>query len=148
MLIAPFNNLETTSVIIEKHHDELGGVIVELFQRVLRPKPGFLEGLREITAHYEVPLIFDAIVTSFRFAFGAAQEFYRVTPDLCSLGKAVAGRVPADGGRRPRADHGALRHRNGRTGAIPAPDWNLEWKPGCRRGEPGDGEDPQASWYL
>jgi glutamate-1-semialdehyde 2,1-aminomutase len=94
MLIAPFNDLDTTSVIIERHHDELGGVIVEPFQRFLPPQPGFLEGLREVTAHYEIPLIFDEIVTSFRFAFGGAQEFYRVTPDLCSLGKAMAGGYP------------------------------------------------------
>jgi len=94
MLIAPFNDLETTSVIIEKHRDVLAGVIVEPFQRVLPPKPGFLEGLREVTAHYEIPLIFDEIVTSFRFAFGGAQEFYRVTPDLCALGKAMAGGYP------------------------------------------------------
>jgi len=94
MLIAPFNDLGTTSAIIEKHHDELAGVIVEPFQRLLSPKPGFLQGLREITARYGIPLIFDEVVTSFRFAYGGAQEFYGVTPDLCSLGKAMAGGYP------------------------------------------------------
>ena len=101
MLIAPFNDLDAAASIIEENHDELAGVIVEPFQRLLAPKPGFLEGLREVTARYEIPLIFDEVVTSFRFAYGGAQEYYGVVPDLCSLGKAVAGGFPltAVGGR-------------------------------------------------
>lgn len=94
MLVAPFNNLETTSAIIEKHHDELAGVIVEPFQRLIPPKEGFLEGLREVTTQYEIPLIFDEVVTSFRFAYGGAQEYYGVVPDICALGKAAAGGYP------------------------------------------------------
>ena len=91
VLIAPFNDIETTSAIIERHHDELGGVIVEPFQRLVSPKPGFLEGLREATRQYEIPLVYDEIVTGFRLAYGGAQEYYGVTPDLCTLGKALAG---------------------------------------------------------
>ena len=94
MLIAPFNNIETTTAIIERHHDDLAGVIVEPFQRVIPPAAGFLEGLREVTKLYEIPLIFDEIVTGFRFAYGGAQEYYGVTPDLCTLGKTVAGGFP------------------------------------------------------
>jgi glutamate-1-semialdehyde 2,1-aminomutase len=94
MLIAPFNDLETTSAIIDRHSDELGGVIVEPFQRLLPPKQGFLEGLREITSHYEIPLIFDEVVTGFRFSYGGAQDYYGVVPDICTLGKAIAGGFP------------------------------------------------------
>ena len=94
MLIAPFNDIETTTAIIERHHDDLAGVIVEPFQRVIPPAAGFLEGLREVTKLYEIPLIFDEIVTGFRFAYGGAQEYYGVTPDLCTLGKTVAGGFP------------------------------------------------------
>ncbi len=94
MLIAPFNDLETTTAIIDRHHDELGGIIVEPIQRVLPPAPGFLEGLREISEHYGIPLIFDEIVTGFRVAYGGAQEYFGVTPDLCTLGKAAAGGFP------------------------------------------------------
>ena len=94
MLIAPFNDLEKTTAIIEANHDDIGGVIVEPCQRLLPPKPGFLQGLRDITAHYEIPLIFDEIVTGFRFSYGGAQEYYGVTPDLCTLGKAMAGGFP------------------------------------------------------
>ena len=93
MLVA-LNDLETTAAIVDRHHDELAGVIVEPFQRVLAPRPGFLAGLRELTARYGIPLIFDEVVTSFRFAFGGAQEFYGITPDLCALGKAVGGGFP------------------------------------------------------
>ena len=107
MLVAPFNDLETTAAIVERHHDELAGVIVEPFQRVLAPRPGFLPGLRELTARYGIPLIFDEVVTSFRFAYGGAQEFYGVTPDLCALGKAVGGGFPltAVGGREELMAH-------------------------------------------
>jgi|RhiMetdeSRZDD1v2_1073273.scaffolds.fasta_scaffold74694_4 glutamate-1-semialdehyde 2,1-aminomutase len=107
MLIAPFNDLETATAIVEKHRDELAGVIVEPFQRLLPPRPGFLAGLRAVTAHHGIPLIFDEVVTSFRFAYGGAQEFYGVTPDLCSLGKAVGGGFPltAVGGREEIMAH-------------------------------------------
>ena len=94
MLIAPFNDLETTSAIIDRNVDELAGVIVEPFQRLLPPKQGFLEGLREITSHYEIPLIFDEVVTGFRFSYGGAQDYYGVVPDICTLGKAIAGGLP------------------------------------------------------
>ena len=94
VLVAPFNDLETTTAIIEKYHDEIGGVIVEAFQRVISPQPGFLEGLRDITDQYGIPLIFDEIVTGFRFSYGGAQQHYGVTPDLCSLGKIVGGGLP------------------------------------------------------
>ena len=94
MVIAPFNDIETTSAIIQRHHDELAAVIVEPFQRLIPPRPGFLQGLRDVTMQYEIPLIFDEVVTGFRFAYGGAQEYYGVTPDLCTLGKAVAGGFP------------------------------------------------------
>ena len=94
VLVAPFNDIDTTSAIIERHHEELAGVIVEPLQRVVPPIPGFLQGLREVTQRYEVPLIFDEVVTGFRLAYGGAQEYYGVTPDLCALGKVVAGGYP------------------------------------------------------
>ena len=94
MLIAPFNDLETTSAIIDAHHGELAAVIVEPLQRIITPQPGFLEGLRQITARYEIPLIFDEIVTGFRLAYGGAQEHYGVVPDLCTVGKIMGGGYP------------------------------------------------------
>jgi glutamate-1-semialdehyde 2,1-aminomutase len=94
MLICPYNDLETTAAIIEKHRDEIGGVIVEPVQRIYPPKSGFLEGLREITKHYDIPLIFDEVVTGFRWAYGGAQEYFGVTADLVALGKTLGGGFP------------------------------------------------------
>ena len=94
VLVAPFNDLAAVEALIEAHHDELAGVIVEPLQRVIAPSPGFLEGLRRITAQYGIVLIFDEVVTGFRFAYGGAQEYYGVTPDLCTLGKVIGGGFP------------------------------------------------------
>ncbi|MEZ5910669.1 MAG: aspartate aminotransferase family protein [Hyphomicrobiaceae bacterium] len=94
MLIAPFNDADAAADIIRQHRDELAGVIVEPFQRLLPPKPGFLEALREVTAALGIPLIFDEVVTGFRFAYGGAQAYYGVTPDVCTLGKVVGGGFP------------------------------------------------------
>ena len=94
MLIAPFNDLETTTAVIEAHQDELAAVIVEPLQRVIAPAPGFLEGLRAVTKRCGIPLIFDEIVTAFRLAWGGAQECYGVVPDLCCVGKIMGGGYP------------------------------------------------------
>jgi glutamate-1-semialdehyde 2,1-aminomutase len=94
VLIAPFNDLETTSAIIEQHHYELGGVIVEPFQRIITPRPGFLQGLRGLTQRFAIPLIFDEVVTGFRLAWGGAQEYYGVVPDLAAFGKIIGGGYP------------------------------------------------------
>ena len=67
---------------------------MEPLQRVLAPQPGFLKGLREVTAHYSIPLIFDEVVTGFRLAYGGAQEYYGVIPDMCAVGKIMGGGYP------------------------------------------------------
>jgi glutamate-1-semialdehyde aminotransferase len=54
------------------------------------PKPGFLEGVREIATKYGAILVFDEVRTCFRLRMGGAQELYRVTPDLTVLGKGMA----------------------------------------------------------
>jgi glutamate-1-semialdehyde 2,1-aminomutase len=94
VLIAPFNDLETTSAIVERHHHEIGGVIVEPFQRIITPRPGFLQGLRDLTQRFAIPLIFDEVVTGFRLAWGGAQEYYGVVPDLAAFGKIIGGGYP------------------------------------------------------
>ena len=94
VLIAPYNDIETTASIIEQHHDELAAVIVEPVQRTIAPRDGFLAGLREVTERFGVPLVFDEVVTGFRLAYGGAQEAYGVTPDLAAIGKIVGGGFP------------------------------------------------------
>ena len=94
VLIAPFNDADAAVALIREHKDELAAVIVEAFQRLIPPAPGFLETLREVTKETGVVLIFDEVVTGFRFAYGGAQEYYGVVPDMCSLGKVVGGGYP------------------------------------------------------
>ena len=71
------------------------------------PVPGFLETLREECTKHGAVLIFDEVMTGFRVARGGAQELYRVTPDLTTLGKIVGGGMPvgAFGGRREIMQH-------------------------------------------
>lgn len=94
MLVAPFNDLDAARELIHAHRDDLAGVIVEPLQRLLTPLPGFLQGLRDITAEHGIPLIFDEVVTGFRLAYGGAQSYYGVTPDICTLGKVIGGGYP------------------------------------------------------
>ena len=102
ILVAPFNNIELTRRIVSEHAGKLAAVIVEPLQRCTPPEPGFLEGLRALTRECEVLLIFDEVVTGFRLAYGGAQEYYGVVPDLVAYGKALGGGYPigAFGGRQ------------------------------------------------
>jgi glutamate-1-semialdehyde 2,1-aminomutase len=94
MLIAPFNDLETVASLVREHKAEVAAIIVEPLQRLIPPKPGFLDGLRKLTQDNDILLIFDEVVTGFRFAYGGAQEYYGVTPDICTLGKVIGGGFP------------------------------------------------------
>jgi glutamate-1-semialdehyde 2,1-aminomutase len=94
VLIAPYNDLATTEALIATHHNELAAVIVEPYQRVIVPQPGFLKGLRAVTQRHGVPLVFDEIVTGFRLAYGGAQAYYDVVPDVAAFGKVLAGGFP------------------------------------------------------
>lgn len=89
LLVVPFNDLGATEEVLARHSHEIAAVIVEPLQRTIRPQPGFLPGLRELTARHRIPLIFDEVVTGFRLAYGGAQEFYKVVPDLATYGKAL-----------------------------------------------------------
>lgn len=107
MLIAPFNDLDYLESLLAEHGHQVAGLIVEPLQRIVPPVPGFLEGLRALCDRYGIVLIFDEVVTGFRFAYGGAQEAYGVTPDLCTLGKIIGGGFPlaAVAGRKPIMDH-------------------------------------------
>lgn len=94
VLVAPFNNVDLACSLIEKWHRDIAAVIVEPLQRVIPPKAGFLQALREVTARYGIVLIFDEIVTGFRLAWGGAQEYYGVVPDLATYGKTISGGYP------------------------------------------------------
>jgi glutamate-1-semialdehyde 2,1-aminomutase len=102
VLIAPYNDLDTTAQLVEPLAEHLAAIIVEPVQRSLMPKPGFLAGLRALCDRTGALLLFDEVVTGFRLALGGAQEAFGVTPDLCALGKVIGGGLPlaAVAGRR------------------------------------------------
>ena len=66
------------------------------------PRQGFLETLREVTRKYGIILIFDEVMTGFRVAYGGAQEFFKIKPDMTCLGKVIGGGLPvgAYGGKK------------------------------------------------
>ncbi|MDY6892739.1 MAG: glutamate-1-semialdehyde 2,1-aminomutase [Chloroflexota bacterium] len=102
-LIARYNDLDSVRQLFEQYPD-VAAVIVEPIAAnmgVVPPQPGFLQGLRELTQEAGSLLIFDEVITGFRVAYGGAQEFYGVTPDLTCLGKIIGGGLPvgAYGGR-------------------------------------------------
>lgn len=94
MLIAPFNDPDYIRSLLAEYEGQVAGIIVEPLQRIIPPEPGFLELLRTEADKYGIVLIFDEVVTGFRFAYGGAQELYGVTPDICTLGKVIGGGFP------------------------------------------------------
>ena len=94
MLIAPFNDLDFVESLVAEYEDDLAAIIVEPLQRIMPPVPGFLEGLRAICDRTGILLIFDEVVTGFRFSYEGAQGHYGVTPDLATLGKVIGGGFP------------------------------------------------------
>jgi glutamate-1-semialdehyde aminotransferase len=86
-----FNNLDSLEELLKK--DDVAAVILEP-QALTAPAPGFLKGVRELCTKYNVILIFDEVVTGFRWSLGGAQEYFGITPDLCCMGKAVANGMP------------------------------------------------------
>ncbi|SMX32697.1 aspartate aminotransferase family protein [Maliponia aquimaris] len=93
MLIAPFNDLDAVASLLSEHGD-IAAIIVEPLQRIIPPRPGYLQGLRDLCTRHGVLLIFDEIVTGFRLAYGGAQERYGVVPDIVTLGKIIGGGFP------------------------------------------------------
>ena len=94
-LVLPFNDLPTAESQIRSHAEGLSCVILEPVERsFIEPDREFLKGLREITTKYDIPLIFDEVMSGFRTSFGGAQHTYGVTPDLTCLGKVIGGGLP------------------------------------------------------
>lgn len=88
-----YNDLEGFKALFEANKDNVAGVIMEPAM-LDAPEPGFLESIRTITEEAGVVLIFDEMVTGFRFAPGGAQELFDITPDLSCFGKAIANGFP------------------------------------------------------
>lgn len=104
-LIASYNDIQSVQELFEKYGEEIAAVIVEPVAAnmgVVLPKAGFLEHLRDITKNHGALLIFDEVITGFRLGLGGAQEYFKITPDLTTLGKIIGGGMPigAYGGRK------------------------------------------------
>lgn len=96
-LIAPYNNLEAVSKLLERYKDEVAAIILEPVagnMGCVLPSPGYLEGLRSLCDRSGALLIFDEVMTGFRLAKGGAQELFGVMPDLTTLGKIIGGGLP------------------------------------------------------
>jgi glutamate-1-semialdehyde 2,1-aminomutase len=96
-LSLPYNNLEIFEKSLREKAADIACVIIEPVagnMGCVPPAPGFLEGVRRITNELNIVLIFDEVITGFRLAYGGAQEYYGILPDLTCLGKIVGGGLP------------------------------------------------------
>lgn len=104
-LTAGYNDLASVRRLLEANREQVAAVIVEPVAAnmgVVPPKPGFLQGLRQLCDEFGALLIFDEVITGFRLAPGGAQEYFGVRADLVTYGKIIGGGMPvgAYGGSR------------------------------------------------
>jgi glutamate-1-semialdehyde 2,1-aminomutase len=119
-ITCPPNDLDAIARVLEER-DDVAAVIIEPTGATFGLVPlvdGFLARLRELTKRKNVVLIFDEVITGFRVSPGGAQEYYKVTPDLATFAKIIAGGFPggAVAGRKDVMDVMTLRDDR---------DWNL-----------------------
>lgn len=108
-LTAPFNDLEKVEHLILSNPENVAAIIVEPYvgnMGLVLPKPGFLEGLRNLCNAHGIVFIFDEVMTGFRLAKGGVQELTGVVPDMTTLGKIIGGGLPvgAYGGKKEIMD--------------------------------------------
>ncbi|HNB07157.1 MAG TPA: glutamate-1-semialdehyde 2,1-aminomutase, partial [Thauera aminoaromatica] len=104
-IVLDYNDLQQVEDVFKARGDEIAAIIVEPVagnMNLIKPQPGFLEGLRRICTEYGAVLIFDEVMTGFRVGPQGVQGLYGITPDLTTLGKVIGGGMPvgAFGGRR------------------------------------------------
>ncbi len=108
-LLAPYNDLDAVVRLVAAHPGDVAAIIVEPVAHsvgAILPRPGFLEGLRELCTREGIVLVFDEVITGFRHAVGGYQSICGVMPDLSTFGKAMANGYPigALGGRADLMD--------------------------------------------
>ena len=104
-IVLGYNDLDQVEAAFKANGDRIAASIVEPVagnMNMVRPLPGFLEGLRRLCTQYGALLIFDEVMTGFRVGPQGAQGLFGITPDLVTLGKVIGGGMPvgAFGGRR------------------------------------------------
>ena len=100
VITVPYNDIESYKEAIDYWGDDIAAVLVEPIVGnfgMVKPKPGFLEQVNEITHNNGSLVIYDEVITAFRFHFGGAQDLYQVYPDLTAFGKIVGGGLPIGG---------------------------------------------------
>lgn len=105
MLVVPYNRPDLLEAAFARHGSEIAAVIGEpIYYNAgcIQPTRQFLDAIQTLTRRHGALLIFDEVLSAFRMGPGGAQQFLGVTPDLCTLGKAVGGGYPLSvfGGRR------------------------------------------------
>ncbi|MFA5027781.1 MAG: aspartate aminotransferase family protein [Candidatus Methylomirabilota bacterium] len=110
VVLLPFNDLEAVRRALWLHGHEIAAVILEPIHYnagCIVPDKAYLHALRSLCQEHGVILIFDEILSAFRTGPGCAQAYFDVTPDLCTIGKCVAGGTPLSvfGGRRELMEH-------------------------------------------
>ncbi|MFO1443151.1 glutamate-1-semialdehyde 2,1-aminomutase [Bacillus sp. Bva_UNVM-123] len=105
VITVPFNDIEPYKEALEKWGDQIAAVLVEPIVGnfgIVEPKPGFLEQVNELTHAAGALVIYDEVITAFRFMYGGAQDLLGVTPDLTAMGKIIGGGLPigAYGGKK------------------------------------------------
>ncbi len=108
-LVVQYNNSRELEQVLKKNKD-IAGVIVEPIlanMGLILPEKNFLSEIRKITKKYNVPLIFDEVVTGFRVSPGGAQKHFGIKPDLTTLGKALGNgfTIAAVGGKKEIMNH-------------------------------------------
>ena len=92
-----YNDLARVEETFREIGEHIACIIIEPVagnMNCIPPAKGFLEGIRRICDDYGSLLIFDEVMTGFRVALGGAQEYYKVKPDLTTLGKIIGGGLP------------------------------------------------------
>jgi glutamate-1-semialdehyde 2,1-aminomutase len=110
VITVPYNDLDAYKEAIDYWGDQIACVLVEPIVGnfgMVEPQPGFLEGVNEISHDNGTLVIYDEVITAFRFHYGAAQDLYKVYPDLTAFGKIVGGGLPIGGygGRQDIMEH-------------------------------------------
>jgi glutamate-1-semialdehyde 2,1-aminomutase len=96
-VIAPWNNLDALEKIVKKNEGQIAAVITEAVLSnigCVPPEPGYLHGVQELCRTHNIVFILDEVMTGFRMAYGGAQEYYDLRPDLATFSKAIAGGFP------------------------------------------------------
>ncbi|NEB07571.1 glutamate-1-semialdehyde 2,1-aminomutase [Streptomyces coelicoflavus] len=107
----PYGDLAATEELLTRYRDEVACLILEPATHT-EPPPGYLAGLRELADRHGCVLVFDEMITGFRWSEAGAQSLYGVVPDLSTFGKALGNgfAVAALAGRRELMERGGLRH--------------------------------------